>query len=476
MRRALFFVGRPVARAARLARLASLAGVTSLAVVSAVTALPACDDSHVPSARVDGGLADGGDGAADGSASVAIDNGAPSSTYPAPHPPLPDLVNAAKGPVLTTPRIALVFYPGDARATDLEAFARKVAGSTYWSTTTSEYGVGALSYTTRFELTGETAPKTISQVEIHSKIAGELASGRLGVPDPQTIYTLVFPPGTTVTQPNPFTDLLGPLKSCVAFSGYHDNVAVAVTDAGPGARTDYAYAVIPTCQPDIGSLTTVISHEWVEAATDPRVTANGIFSVTGGPHAAFYATDSDHSAWSLLGGGEAGDLCGPSGPSVDFTPPDIGFPVQRTWSNLAARGSHDPCGPHVPGPAYFAAAPVLPQTVMFSTSFTGDVTTKGMVVAVGESGTAEVDLFSDGDLNGPITVKAEDLLFASYGSYGFAKTLELAWDRTEGVNGEKLHLTVSVTASSFLGGAHAFMITASNGNRRQVWPGLVVEK
>lgn len=451
-----------------------VASGAGLAILAAASALPACDDSHVPSARVDAAAADGGDAATDGKASETIDNGAPSTTYPAPHPPLPDLVNAAKGPVLTTPRIAFVFYPGDARAADLASFARKVASSTYWSATTSEYGVGALSYTTAFELTGETAPKTISQVELQAKIANELASGRLGVPDPQTIYTIVFPLGTTVTQANPFIDVLGPLMSCVAFSGYHDNVAVALDDAGP--KTDFAYAVIPTCHADVASLTSVISHEWVEAATDPQVTSNGIFSVSGGPHAAFYAPDTDHSVWSLLGGGEAGDLCETSGPSIDFTPADIGFPVQRTWSNLAARGSHEPCVPHVAGPAYFAAAPVLPQTVMFSTSFTGDVTTKGMVVAVGESGTAEVDLFSDAELTGPITVKAEDLLFTSYGSYGFAKTLDLAWDRTEGVNGEKLHLTVTVTASSFLGGAHAFMITASNGNRRQVWPGLVVEK
>jgi hypothetical protein len=44
------------------------------------------------------------------------------------------------------------------------------------------------------------------------------------------------------------------------------------------------------------------------------------------------------------------------------------------------------------------------------------------------------------------------------------------------VNGEKLHLTVTVTASSFLGGAHAFSIAATNGNHQQVWPGLVVEQ
>ena len=259
---------------------------------------------------------DAGDATPDGQG-PGVDNGAPSTKYPAPHPPLPTLVNAMKGPVLTTPKIAFVFYPGDARVSDLEAFARKVAGSAYWTTTTSEYGVGALSYTGMFELTGETAPATIGQAQIGTLIGDALASGKLGVPDPQTIYTLVFPAGTTVTQPNPVTELLGPIMSCVAFSGYHDNVPVALSDAGP--KTEFAYAVIPTCDSTIPSLTSVMSHEWIEAATDPQLTSNGLFSVRSGPNAAFYGPDADHAVWSLLGGGEAGDLCEKSGPSIEFT-------------------------------------------------------------------------------------------------------------------------------------------------------------
>ena len=461
MRRVLLFLG-------------PLAAFAPVAVLAGLAALAACGSSSATDGPPGGDVMDAGDTATDGQAPAEVDNGAPSTTYPAPHPPLPDLVNAAKGPVLTTPKVAFVFYPGDARASELEAFARKVAGSTYWSTTTAEYGVGALSYTGMFELTGETAPPTISQAQIQTKIASDLASGKLGVPDPQTIYTLVFPAGTTVTQVNPITTLLGPVLSCQSFTGYHDNVPVALSDAGP--KTEFAYAVIPTCAADVTALTSVMSHEWVEAATDPLLTSNGMFTVQSGPNAAFYATDADHAVWSLLGGGEAGDLCVPQGPSIEFTPPEIGYPVQRTWSNVAARASHDPCVPHVGSGAYFAAAPVLTQTVTFSTSFTGSVTTKGIVVAVGASATVEVDLFSDGATNGPITVKAGDLLSSSYGSYGFAKTLDFAWDRTQGLNGEKLHLTVTVTASSFLGGAHAFTITATNGNRRQVWPGLVVEE
>jgi hypothetical protein len=455
-------------------RLASFLGpLAAFAVSAALAALVACGSSGTDGSP-GGDLTDAGDPTTDGHAPIAVDNGAPSTVYPAPHPPLPDLVNAAKGPVLTTPKVAFVFYPGDAREAELETFAGKVAASTYWSSTTAEYGVGALTYAGKFELTGETAPATISQADIHAKLASDLASGKLGVPDPQTIYTLVFPAGTTVTQPNPITNLLGPILSCEGFGGYHDNVPVALGDAG--AKTEFAYAVIPTCSGDLGSLTSVLSHEWVEAATDPLLTANGVFTVKSGPNAAFYATDADHAVWSLLGGGEAADLCVPSGASADLAPADIGYPVQRTWSNVAARASHDPCVPHVTGATFFAGAPVLPQTVKFSTSFTGDVTTKGIVIPVGASATVEVDLFSDGPVNGPITVKAADLLSTTYGSYGFAKTLDFEWDRTQGVNGEKLHLTVTVTAGSFLGGAHAFMIIASNGNRRYVWPGLVVEE
>ena len=450
-----------------------LGPLAAFAPAFAFAALAACGSSSAANPSP-GDLTDGGDPAADGQVPVALDNGAPSTTYPAPHPPLPDLVNALKGPVLASPKVAFVFYPGDARASELEAFAGKVAGSTYWSTTTAEYGVGALSYAGRFELTGETAPANITQAQIGSLLADHLASGKLGVPDTQTIYTLVFPAATTITQPNPITNLFGPVTSCKGFSGYHDNVSVALNDAAP--NTEFAYAVIPTCDGDLASLTSVMSHEWIEAATDPWVTANGAFSVKSGPNAAFYAPDQDHAVWSLLGGGEAGDICAPGGPTIEFTPPEIGYPVQRTWSNVSARASHDPCVPAIAGAAYFGAAPVLPQTVTFSTSFTGSVTTKGIVIPVGGSATVEVDLFSDGPTNGPITVKAGDLLNLSYGAYGIAKSLSFAWDRTQGVNGEKLHVTVTVTDGSFLGGAHAFTIIATNGNRRQAWPGLVVEQ
>jgi hypothetical protein len=256
--------------------------------------------------------------------------------------------------------------------------------------------------------------------------------------------------------------------------------------------TQFAYAVIPTCSSSIDGLTSVVSHEWVEASTDPLVTGNGTFMVNGGPQSAFFTTDQDHVIWALLGGGEAGDLCEPEGSPIYVKPTDVGYAVQRTWSNALAmashdpsavpppwstapaRAPHDPCAPAIAG-SFFDSAPVLPETVTFSSSITGTVTTQGITIPVGQSKTIEVDLFSDGATNGPWMVTADDVLAKLYGSYGLQPTLAFQWDRTQGVNGEKLHLTIQVTAASPIGGGHAFMITSSLGSRQAVWPGLVVE-
>jgi len=435
----------------------------------------ASTDGHVE--PLEAGSADAKDGSSSGDSSADagadVDNGAPSTNYPAPHPPLPQLTNANNGPVLTSPKIYFVFYPSYPYEAALQAFAPKLTVSTYWTTTTKEYGVGAINYAGTIDLTGQTPPQTISSTDIQSWVESEIASGAFGTPDPQAIYTIVYPQGTTITQPNPVSSLLGTVQSCVAFGGYHDDAQV--TPDGGGATANYAYAVIPTCTTSVDALTAVLSHEWIEASTDPQVTANGTFTLSGGPSSAYFDVDQDHFVWAVLGGGEAGDLCEPEGAGAYFTPPDIGNAVQRTWSNLAAMGSHDPCVPD-PLAAFFDSAPVLNETVTFTSPLlTSSITSRGVTIPIGQSKTIEVDLFSDGDTGGPWTVQADDVLYKYYGSYGLPQTLTFSWDRTSGVNGEKLHLTINVTQGSIVGNGHAFMITSTLGGRIAVWPGLVVE-
>jgi len=406
-------------------------------------------------------------------AAADVDNGAPSTVYPAPHPALPQLTNLQGGKVLTTPRTYLVYYPDYPYVAALQTFATNMTTATYWAGATAEYGVGALAVGGTIPLT-ETPPAMISSTDIQTWVGTEIASGAFGTPDPEAIYTILYPQATLVTQPNPILSTLAPLQGCVAFGGYHDNVAVALTDGG--TPVNYAYAVIPTCGTDVNDLSAVISHEWVEASTDPFLTSSGGFTLFGGPQSAYFTVDANHAIWALLGGGEAGDLCEPEGNSAYFTPADVGYTVQRTWSNLLAKGSHDPCTPDPPSTPFFAAAPVLTETETITSGLIGGtIVTQGVTIPAATSKTIEVDLFSDADTNGPWTVTANDVLYQYYGSYGLAQTLAFQWDRTEGVNGDKLHLTITVTKQSILDGVHAFSVTSTQGSRQSVWPGLVKE-
>jgi hypothetical protein len=426
----------------------------------------------------------GGRSAADGAsgrsippadAATDVDDGAPSSPYPAPHPPLPVLTNAAGGPVLTAPSVHFIFYPGMADAAALQTFAQRLASSSYWPTVTREYGVGALSYAGTTVLTGQTAPKTIASADLQTWIGQTLQSGALGTPDPQVIYTVVFPSTTTITQPNPvLPGILQALQSCVDFRGFHDDVVITPDGGSP---TSFAYAVIATCSTSVDDVTAVSSHEWVEASTDPQVSANGTFTLSGGPHAAYFSVDTNHIVWDIWSdGGEAGDLCQPEGAAQRVTPPDVGNAVQRTWSNQLAAASHDPCAPDPAGVPFFSSAPVLDETVTFTSALTGRITTQGVTIPVGQSRTIEIDLFSDAPTSGPWTVSAEDVFSTKFGGFGLQKTLSFQWDRTQGTNGDKLHLTITVMgAMPLIGGAHAFVIHSTLGNRTHSWPGLVVE-
>jgi hypothetical protein len=446
-------------------------GAEAAATDSGVDTMPSGEGGGGDSGATEGGRDAGSDGAADAPADV--DNGAPSKNYPAPHPPLPVLTNAAHGPVLTTPKIYLIFYPGYPYETELQTFAQAIGPSTYWPAVTSEYGVGAITLVKSMELTGQTAPSTISSTQIETWVETQIASGAFGTPDPQAIYTIVYPQSTVITQPNPVSPLLGNLQSCSAFGGYHDN---AIVSSDAGGSQNYAYAVIPTCSTVVNDLTAVMSHEWVEASTDPFPTSSGPFTLTGGPDSAFFNVDSNHLIWAVASsGGEAGDLCQPEGPLIYVTPTDIGNTVQRTWSNLSAAASHDPCVPAPTGSAFFDSAPVLPEMVTFTSSLTGTIHTQGITIPVGQSKTIEVDLFSDGDTGGPWTVQADDVLYKDYGSFGVPNSLSFKWDRTQGVNGEKLHLTITVTSAALIGNGHAFMITSTLGQRVAVWPGMIVE-
>src|SRR5262249_51553538 len=87
-------------------------------------------------------------------------------------------------------------------------------------------------------------------------------------------------------------------QSCQTFGGYHADT----TAAGIG----FPYAVLPTCSnfdglTGVDAVTGPMSHEWIEASTDP-------FPMTA---PAYTGVDQAHVVWELFGGPEDGDLCIP---------------------------------------------------------------------------------------------------------------------------------------------------------------------
>jgi hypothetical protein len=398
--------------------------------------------------------ADGGDEAStdDGGADVVVeaapdvDNGAVSTTYPAFKVDAPQVVTGG-GAVLATPKVVPVYFSNDSSTfTDsVTTFLGKMAASTYWGPSITEYGVGALSIATPVQL-AEAAPTTIDDSAIQTWLASKLTDATLPAPDANTVYVLFYPSATT-------SITLQGETSCQQFGGYHSDIAYKTTDV--------AYAVIPRCA-KFGGLTgldavsATTSHEVIEASTDPYPSTQGT--------AAYGQVDDNHIIWMfVLGGGETGDMCAQNQDSF-YAPTDIGNYVQRTWSNASAKAGHNPCLPSS-GQAYFNSMPVLTDKLSLGG---GQLVTKGVTIPVGQEKTIEVDLFSDAATGGPWQVSATDTATLQ----NQAPELQFTWDRTSGQNGEKLHLTIKVLKASQYN-AEGFIITSRLGARENLWIGTV---
>lgn len=353
------------------------------------------------------------------------------------HPTPPQMVKMA-GTVLTSPKIVPIFFATDSTMKpQVEAFSQAMVGSTYWSATTSEYGVGALSLGATI-VTSDTPPTTDTALVTWLQGHFNGQNGWPTTPDPQTIYSVFLPAGVVLKTS------FG--NSCEAFGAYHDEAAQT------GTNKPIVYALMPRC--DGGStsgtfdeLTMSTSHEWIEAATDPNVETTP----------AYGDVDSDHYVWAYTPGAEVGDMC----EYVDAAYQRLvgNYMVQRTWSNAAAMAGHDPCVPAMG--AMRGVAPVFDDTQTLPDIYSqGNVMTKGLQVTVGSQKTIEVDLYSDVDGTADWNVEAVDL--ASY--MGGAAELSFQWDKQTGGNGDKLKLTIThVKAGTDMPGSE-LILQAKDGN------------
>jgi hypothetical protein len=357
----------------------------------------------------------------------------------APHDTPPQVVPLG-GPVTAAPKIVPIFFQNDSTMQmGIEQFLAALATSSYWTTTTSEYGVGAM--TIEPTIVSTDTPPT-SDDALKTWLAAQTDGTHAGwpTPDGNTIYAVFLPSGVSISTP------FG--SSCSAFGGYHDETM--------SGTTKLIYALLPRCSPSLDSLTAVTSHELVEAATDPFPFTNG----------AYQETDPEHLVWSAIPGGELGDMCEYVAAAEQRL---VGnYVVQRTWSNASAAAGHDPCVPVMSVP-YRTAAPVLTEDVMIDLQDgTGMHPTKGVQVTTGSSKTIEVDLFSDADAS-DWTLAAIDA--SELGGSGGELSLQL--DQTTGHNGDKLHLTITRVKDGAGGGSEFVLSSRQNNHSVSLWWGYV---
>ncbi len=177
---------------------------------------------------------------------------------------LPQVISLG-GPVLTTPKLQPILYASDPSGSDILAFLQELASTSYWSQTTSEYGVGALTVLPAITV-NTPAPATITDAMLQTMLADNTAGAApaWGAADASTIYLFALPPGT-IEQ-----DTEG--ACCTGYDGYHSEA-----DVGTGAApVTVPYALSCACSgfdgagiTDLQERTIDMSHELVEAATDP---------------------------------------------------------------------------------------------------------------------------------------------------------------------------------------------------------------
>lgn len=331
--------------------------------------------------------------------------------YPAPHPAYPQVLNSG-GPVLATPRAQVISFaevPADFRQA-AETCTEKLGALPYWSDIGKEYGVGPLSAAAPVHLQ-EQAPSSVDDDAVRLWLATKLDGGVPGFerPETRTIFTIVYPKHTVVG------------AGCDFVLGYHDSF--------PLGGLDVPYLVLPDCPypgvTDLQAFTGTLSHELIEAATDP-------FPLV---HPAYLDVDEAHVAWSLAIYGEVSDLCAQE-PDWMVIPNGFPYGLQRSWSNAAARAGKNPCVPAPAGEVYFAAVPELNDDVPY-TNWQKSGTTKGVRIPRGQTRTVRVHLFSEAPAE-DWDLSADAFVFQAF---------TFSFDRSRGNNGDVV--TLSITANFF---------------------------
>jgi hypothetical protein len=290
---------------------------------------------------------------------------------------LPTVVNHG-GPILAAARVQPIYFSGFRYPNEVDEFIRRLPTSAYWQQIGAEYGLGPPTALPGVASTAE-LPPTVGSEDMAALLAAELAPGsRAGTARGDTIYVLLFSSSTAVSVSG------GRLCDDQGFLAYHAEASISGTPVAMVVATD-CDASDPSGLSGPGLVTAALSHELVEAATDPLADSAPAYS----------DVDPDHAMWSAaIDGGELADLCENEWPNL-IVPEDLGYPVQRIWSNAGAKAGTGPCMPVPPGEVYFVAVPRLPKEAAVSGS--PALTVPAVSASTGTAATVDVDFLSQPD-------------------------------------------------------------------------------
>jgi hypothetical protein len=358
-------------------------------------------------------------------ASTDSGHGAPSTTYPAFPPFMPQVLDNG-GPVITNPDFVTVTWSSlDSSYATWEAFDDALGASDYWSTTTAEYGIGPGTGGTHVELT--TSPSFASMTDIENFV-GQYA-GSTWPPSTltaNTLYVIYLPPGVSI-------EVEGIGDACSnGIEGYHDQ-----TTATDG--TTVVFAVVFQCggeRPE--DITTSTTHEAVEASTDPL--GNGTY---------YGFDDAKFLAWDVFQqqNDELADMC-EFYFDAEYVDSMLGQGVQRIWSNKSAAAGHAPCVPLETGP-YYNVTPLMQENISINISaFGGPMNYPGLgyYIPVGSTKTFPVGFYSDS--------AAPPWQIAVYGGNpltGQTANVDASVDVASGQNGTISNITVKVNGQDSTG-------------------------
>jgi len=339
------------------------------------------------------------------------------------------------GTVMSSPKVVPILFPGDPYDAQVRDFFTKLSGSSYWTETVSEYGVGPVTVLPPY------VPTFAASEDTPAWLTAFLANPPAGVPAPDdnTIYAIVYPPGWGADE-----------GACVYFGADHYFTSM------PSGQ-NVIFTENPICPngyiglSGLDNATFGLSHEITESVTDPLAET-------------YIAVNWALSGWASADEGsayaEVADLR-EFQPNAAYLDPGIGHVVTRIWSNASIAAGHDPCRPLLPNrPVYFNTEVVLTDgTQTFPYGYT-----KGLSIRPGQEVTVPVRLQADGPMQSWTLAAAEES--NPHLNPDIYNELSFSWDSTEGQSRDVRHLTIRRSAPPDGGTAQVFLrvgITSTSG-------------